>query len=99
VCAATVIATEGVAARAAVLLRDRNAHQPELGQLSDEIVREAVLSVELLGHRRDALQRKLAHRLADQLMLGRKVEVHRPSALEERNSRRISLPRDRMPAF
>ena len=61
-CAATVIATDesirvssstamrvrhGVGARAAVLLRDRHAHQPELGHLRDELVREPLLAVEL----------------------------------------------------
>jgi hypothetical protein len=70
VCAASVIATdesiarqlldrdrvrERVGARAAVLLGDRHAHQPELGQLRDELVREAVLAVELGGDRRDLL--------------------------------------------
>ena len=67
---------ERVAACAAVLLRDRDPHQPELGHLGDELVREAVLAVELLGDGRDALARELAHRAADQLVLGREVEVH-----------------------
>ena len=61
---------ERVAAAAAVLLGDRDAHQPELGHLGDELVREAVLAVELLGDRRDLLERERAHRVADQLVLG-----------------------------
>ena len=52
----------GVGAGAAVLLRDRDAHQPELGHLRDELVREALLAVELLGDRRDARHGELAHR-------------------------------------
>ena len=67
---------ERVAAAAAVLLGDRDPHQPELGHLGDELVREAVLAVELLGDRRDLLDRERAHRVADQLVLGREVEVH-----------------------
>ena len=65
-----------VGAAAAVLLGDRHAHQPELGHLGDELVREALLAVELLGDRRDLLDRELPHRVADQLVLGRQVEVH-----------------------
>ena len=90
-CAATVTATdesirvsssigdrvgERVGAAAAVLLRDRHAHQPELGQLGHELVREALLAVELLGDRRHALERELPHGVAQQLVLGREVEVH-----------------------
>ena len=55
---------------------NRHAHQPELGQLRDELVGEAVLAVELLGDRRDALLRELADGRADELVLGREVEVH-----------------------
>ena len=64
-----------MSAPAAVLLRDRHAHQPELGELRDELVREALLAVELLRDRRDLLQRELAHRVAQQLVLRLEVEV------------------------
>ena len=67
---------ERVGAGAAVLLGDRHAHQPELGELRDELVREAVLAVELLGGRRDPLLGELANGGADELVLGREVEVH-----------------------
>ena len=67
---------ERVGARAAVLLRDRHAHQPELGELGHQLVREAFLAVELLGDGRDLLQRELAHRVAQQLVLRFEVEVH-----------------------
>ena len=77
VSSSTAIAYESVsAARAAVLLRDRHPHQPELGQLGDELVREAVLAVELRGDRRDLLLRELADGRADELVLGREIEVH-----------------------
>ena len=84
VCAATVIATDesmrvssstaiayesGVAASAAVLLGDRHSHQAELRELGDELVREAVLPVELLGHRRDLLLGEVADRAPDELLL------------------------------
>ena len=69
---------DGVAAGAAVLLRDRQAHQAELAELGDELVREARLAVELLGHRRDLLPGELAHGVADELLLLREIEVHAP---------------------
>ena len=59
----------GVGAGAAVLLRDRDAHQPELGQLLHELVREALLAVELLGDRRNLRLAEVAHRAAQQLLL------------------------------
>ena len=65
-----------VGARAAVLLGDRHAHQPELGQLGDELVREPLLAVELFGDGCDTLERELPHRVADQLVLRLEVEVH-----------------------
>ena len=92
VCAATVIATDesmrvssSIAIAyasvsppgAPVLLGDRDAHEPQLGQLGDDLVGEAVLAVELLRHRRDPLLGERAHGLAQELVLGREVEVHR----------------------
>ena len=40
-------------AAAAVLLRERDPHQPELAQLRDQLVGERLRPVELLGDRRD----------------------------------------------
>ena len=79
---------ERVAAGAAVLLGDGDPHQPELGELGDELVREPVLAVELRGHRRHALERELAHGAADQLVLGREVEVHAASRVASSASSR-----------
>jgi hypothetical protein len=59
-----------------VLLRDREPHQAELGQLRDELVGKARLAVELLGHGRDAVARELPHGVADELLLGGEVEIH-----------------------
>ena len=95
VCAATVIATdestrvssstaiayETVSEPAPVLLRYRHTHQAQPGELGDELVREALLAVELLGNRRDALLRELAHGLADELLLGGEVQVHGAAAM------------------
>ena len=67
---------ERVRAGAAVLLRDRHAHQPELGQLRDQLVREASLAVELLGDRRDPRLRELPHGAADELLLLAELVVH-----------------------
>src|SRR5205823_4198766 len=66
---------ERVRAGASIFLRYRHAHEPELGELGDEVVREAVLAVELRGDRRDLLLRELADGPADELVLGREVEV------------------------
>ena len=74
---------DGVGAGAAVLLGDRDAHQPELGELRDELVREALLAVELLGDRRDARLGEVAHRAPEQLLLVGQLVVHasaRPSS-------------------
>ncbi len=49
---------------------------PSSASLGDELVREALLAVELLGERRDAFLRELAHGVADQLVLLGEVEVH-----------------------
>src|SRR5207249_398634 len=62
--------------RAAVLLGNRHPHQPELGQLGDEVVRKPVLPVELRGDGRDLLLGELANGAADELVLGREIEVH-----------------------
>ncbi len=49
--------------------------QAELGQLADELVRETLLAVELLGDRRDPLERELADGLAEKLVLVVEIEV------------------------
>ena len=65
------------AAAAAVLLRERDAHQPQLAELRDDLVGEPLLAVELLGDRRHLLAREVPHGGLDQLLLGAEVEVHR----------------------
>src|SRR5262249_15681427 len=67
---------DGVAARASVLLRYREAHEAELSELRDELVRKATIHVELGGDRLDPLSRERSDGLADQLLLGGEVEVH-----------------------
>ena len=67
---------ERVAARAAVLLGERDPHQPEVAELLHDLVREALLAVERLGDRRDLALGEVADGAADQLMVGREVEVH-----------------------
>jgi hypothetical protein len=61
---------------AAVLLRDGHPHQPELGKLRHELVREAVLPVELLRKRRNAGLGELANGAPEELVLLREIEVH-----------------------
>ena len=67
---------ERVAAAAAVFLGDRDAHEPELGQLRDEVVGEAVLAVELLGDRRDPLLGELAHGLPESSCSSERSKFH-----------------------
>ncbi len=67
---------DGVASSAAVLLRDREAHQAELAELGDELVWKPPLEVELGRNGCDAVLCKRADRVANQLLLGREVEVH-----------------------
>ena len=77
---------DGVGAGAAVLLRDGHAHEAELGELLDELVREPVLAVELAGDGRNPLLGELAHGAAQELVLGRQVEVHGRSPLASRSA-------------
>jgi len=59
-----------------VLFRDRDAHEPELGERLDDVIGKAVLAVELLRHRRDPLLGEVANRLPEQLVVVRELEVH-----------------------
>jgi hypothetical protein len=65
-----------IRSRTAVLLRERDAHQAQVAELGDDLVREALLAIELLRHRPDLLLGEVADGAADQLMLVVKVEVH-----------------------
>ena len=71
---------ERVRAGAAVLLGDRHSHQPQLRELRDDLVREALLAVELVGDGRDLVRGERAHRVANELVFFREVEVQRVSA-------------------
>ena len=66
---------ERVGAAAFVLLGDRHSHQTELGQLRDELVREALLAIELGRDRRDAFEGELPDGVANELVLFVEVEV------------------------
>ena len=65
-----------VAPAAAVLLRERDAHQPELAELLDDRVRERLRAVQLLRDRRHLALGEVAHRAADQLVVVGEIEVH-----------------------
>ena len=67
---------ERVGARAAVLLRERDPHQPQLAELGHDLVREALLAVELLGRGGDLLLGEVAYGPADEVVVGGEVEVH-----------------------
>jgi hypothetical protein len=59
-----------VAAGASVLLGGSGAHEPELGELGDELVRESARDVELGRDGPDALAGECSDGVADQLLLG-----------------------------
>src|SRR5689334_15290721 len=82
---------ERVGAAAAVLLGDGHPHQPELGQLGDELVRKALRPVELLRDRRHALERELPDGVAQELVLRLQVEVHAVGRRRGPSSTCISL--------
>ena len=65
-----------VEAGAAVLLRDHDAEDPELGHSLDQLHVETVRDVVLDGDREDALVHEGAHGVLDQLLLVGEREVH-----------------------
>ena len=67
---------ERVGPAAAVLLGVGHAHQAQLAELGDDLVGEALLPVELLGHRLDLVLREVAREALDRLLLVGQVEVH-----------------------
>ena len=67
---------EGVGTAAAVLLREGDPHQSQAAELRDDLVRERLGPVELLGDRRHFLAREVAHRVAQQPLLVGQAEVH-----------------------
>ena len=88
---------DGVPAGPLVPLGDRDPEQPELCHLAHQLDREAALAVELLRDRRDALAREGADGVADELVLGREVEIHAARmvvATDRRHARLISAMPD-----
>ena len=69
---------EEVRAGAAVLLRHADAHQPELGELGEDVAREVVLAIPLGGVRLDLGADEVARERLDLLLLGGELEVHQP---------------------
>ena len=67
---------EEVRAGAAVLLGHADAHQPELGELAEDLLREAVLAVPLGRVRLDLGRGELARERLDLPLLGAELEVH-----------------------
>ncbi len=60
----------------AVLLRHANAHQAELGELAEDLLREVVLAVPLCGVRLDLRGSELARDRLDIPLLRSELEVH-----------------------
>ena len=67
---------EEVRAGAAVLLGHAHAHEPELGELREDVAREAVLAVPLGRVRLDPLAREVAGERLDLALLRAQLEVH-----------------------
>src|SRR5262249_19603710 len=63
-------------------------HQPELGEVVDQLVREAAVAVELGCDRLDAAARELPDGRADELLLLVQVEVHGRAMLSDPRSSR-----------
>ena len=61
---------------AAVLVGHADAHQPELGELAEDLLRETVLAVPLGSVRLDLGRRKLSRQRLDLPLLGAELEVH-----------------------
>ena len=90
---------ERVGAGAAVLLRERDPHQPELAELAHDLVRERLRPVELAGDRRDPRLRELAHRALQQRVVVGEIEVHDLRTIQSKRSeiQSTALPRHRRP--
>ena len=73
-----------VGAGAAVLLRHARPHQAELGELGEEIAREAVLAVPLGRVRLDLRSREVAGERLHLFLLRRRLEVHGQDYIEGR---------------
>ena len=67
---------EEVCARAAVLLRHAHAHEPELRELREQLVREPVLAVPVRRVRRDLRVCELPGERLDGELVGGELEVH-----------------------
>src|SRR5206468_1215278 len=71
----------------------REAEQPHLPHLLHHVERELLPPVHLLGPGSDDLFRKLPNGLAELLLLGREIEVHRGQGSGADGERRGSAPR------
>ena len=62
----------------AVLLRETDTHQTELGELREDVAREVVLAVPLGRVRLDLGADEVARERLDLLLLGGELEIHQP---------------------
>src|SRR5581483_4171941 len=70
---------DGVEPEAAVLLRERGAEPAERRELGDDRTVHRLRAVPVARERRDLAVAELARGRADQLLLVRELEVHRPA--------------------
>ena len=68
---------EEVRARATVLLGDAHAHEPELGELRDQLVREPMVAVPVGRVRDDLRLGELPGQPLDRALVDGQLEVHR----------------------
>jgi hypothetical protein len=66
---------ESIRTAAPILRRERDPHQAQLAELRDELVREALLAVQLGGDGCHLLAREVAHRIPQQTLLVTQLEV------------------------
>jgi hypothetical protein len=66
-----------VRARSTVFLRHADTHQPELGQLAEQIPGKVMVAVPLRGMRIDLSAREVTRKRLDLTLILRQVKVHR----------------------
>ena len=77
---------EDVAAAAAVLLGEGDAHQAEIAELLDDLVGEGLGAVQLFGDGRDLAHGEITDCLPEQALLVSQIKVHAPRSLCDRTA-------------
>ena len=79
---------QGVQAGPTFILRDRDPKPAELADPPNDLARKAPLTLVLVDDRRDLPDHEVADRVAQQLVLGGEIQVHRRSLHRTASDRR-----------